>query len=269
MQRYLYLIGWLLIGVCGCSEADKPAVEMTEGPEVIAAVFAHPDDETTVAPILAKYAAMGTKVHLITTTDGRYGVTDHAKIPAGDSLVAVRHEELICSAEALGLEPVIQLDGKDMLGNNESMDAYFVELIKMENSLERVLDSLRPDVVITFGPEGDSGHPDHRLTGDVTTELLLSGKLGFLPELYYFSYTPKQAERYGDWNLNYTDERYLDTRITFGEDDAEAYYNSIRCHVSQFSPQAMENWIAVERANTDKRIFLRRVVLSGEIREGF
>jgi LmbE family N-acetylglucosaminyl deacetylase len=224
------------------------------------AVFAHPDDETTAAPALAKYAAAGSKVYLVITTDGRYGVTDHSGIPAGDSLVRIRQGELECSCAALGIEPPIQLTGKDMLGSNEGMGEFFGELIKMEDQLERVIDSLRPEVILTFGPEGDSGHPDHRLTADVTTELLLSGKLAYEPSLYYFSYTEAQADKYVGWNLNYANERYLDTRITFSAEDEERYYQSIRCHQSQYSPREMEEWINLERKDPDNRVFFRRLI---------
>ena len=67
------------------------------------AVFAHPDDETVIGPLLAKYSREGHKVHLITLTAGQKGVSEHAKIPEGDALAAVRAKELACSAEKLGL----------------------------------------------------------------------------------------------------------------------------------------------------------------------
>ena len=70
--------------------------------KIILAVFAHPDDEQTVGPVLAKYAAEGAKVYLMTATDGRYGTAGHAHIPAGDSLVAARTLEIKCAAERLG-----------------------------------------------------------------------------------------------------------------------------------------------------------------------
>lgn len=233
------------------------------------AVFAHPDDETTVAPILARYAAEGATVHLVVATDGRFGVTDHAGIPAGDSLVDVRKAELACSCRALGIEPPIQLSRRDMLGMEQGMGEFYNQLINMEDELETVIDSIRPDIVLTFGPEGDTGHPDHRLTADVTTELLFSGKLDYRPELYYFSYTKAQSGKYPAWNLNFAAEQFLDTRITFSEADADRYYTAIRCHQSQFTPKEMEEWIAVERADMNNVIFFRKVVLAEELSTRF
>lgn len=255
-MRYLFCPLFFLLLCCASEEPAK-----SEAPASIMAIFAHPDDETTVAPALAKYAAAGAKVYLVITTDGRFGVTDHAGIPAGDSLIEIRKAELACSCNAMGIDPPIQLSGKDMLGSNEGMGPFFGQLISMEDQLEAVMDSLRPDVVLTFGPEGDSGHPDHRLTADVTTELLFSGKLAYMPALYYFSYTQSQAAKYTDWNLNYADKRYLDTEISFSAENAESYYQAIRCHQSQYAQQEMDDWIAVERADADKRVFFRRVLV--------
>ncbi len=266
MLKFFSLLCLTLLMSC---TAERDSVTEPQLPTTIMAVFAHPDDETTVAPILSKYAAEGATVHLVIATDGRYGVTDHAGIPAGDSLIDVRKDELICSCQKLGIEPPLQLTGRDMMGMEIGMDAFFGELIGIEDQLEAVIDSIRPDVVITFGPEGDSGHPDHRLTAAVTTELLLSGKLSYLPELYYFSHTKTQAAKFGDWHLNYANEEYLTTQIPFSETDAERYYDAIRCHQSQFSTQQMEEWIAAERADEDKRIFFRKVVLAKERQTGF
>jgi LmbE family N-acetylglucosaminyl deacetylase len=134
--------------------------------KTLVAVFAHPDDERIVAPLLARYAREGHHVHLIVATDGAKGVTEHAKIPAGDSLIAVRKGETACAGNALGIEPPI------MLGHPDAGLASFAALGKLRTDLERLFGELRPDALITFGREGGTGHPDHRLVGDVVTEIV-------------------------------------------------------------------------------------------------
>ena len=74
--------------------------------ETLLAVFAHPDDESTVSPILARYAREGVDVTVAIATDGRLGFREHAGIPAGDELAAVRREEMECAAGNLGIELV-------------------------------------------------------------------------------------------------------------------------------------------------------------------
>ena len=125
----------LLLVTVACARAT------VEGPpKTVLAVFAHPDDEVFVGPLLAHYARQGAKVHLAIVTDGEKGTSPHAGIPAGPELASVRAE-------------VAQEIGKLMA-------------------------RLRPDVVITWGPDGGYGHPDHRLVGDVVTQVVQAGAEG-------------------------------------------------------------------------------------------
>ena len=80
----------------------KPGLE-SGARRTLLAVFAHPDDESTVSPVLAKYPGRGVTVYLAIATDGRLGVTQHAGIAAGDSLAAVRWNRLKCAAEKLDI----------------------------------------------------------------------------------------------------------------------------------------------------------------------
>jgi LmbE family N-acetylglucosaminyl deacetylase len=90
-----------------------PSASPAEGPRTLLAVFAHPDDETLVAPLLAAYARRGVRVRLVVVTDGEKGTQAHAGIPAGPELAKVRAEEARCSCRALGIDPPILLGFKD------------------------------------------------------------------------------------------------------------------------------------------------------------
>src|SRR5690349_17105885 len=74
----------------------------------LVAVFAHADDETIVAPVLARYAREGVEVYPIFATDGAQGGA-HTDIPRGPELARVRADEAACSARALGARPPIVL----------------------------------------------------------------------------------------------------------------------------------------------------------------
>src|SRR5438034_1257814 len=63
-----------------------PSASPAEAPRTLLAVFAHPDDETLVAPLLAAYARRGVRVQLAIVTDGEKGTQAHAAIPAGPEL---------------------------------------------------------------------------------------------------------------------------------------------------------------------------------------
>ena len=158
----------LLVGSAGLL-AD--AVAQTTR-HTLVAVFAHPDDERIVGPLLARYAREGHEVFLVIATDGRKGVRDHAGIPAGDSLAHVRAEEARCAARQLGIHPPI------LLGFEDAGLASFASLEGLEAKVDSVLRALQPDAVISFGPEGGTGHPDHRLVGDVVTQVVQGGGAG-------------------------------------------------------------------------------------------
>jgi len=74
------------------------------------AVFAHPDDEFTISPLLAKYAKERHTIYLVIATKGELGVTEHAEIPACDTLALKRAGEAACSCEKLGIKPLVYSD---------------------------------------------------------------------------------------------------------------------------------------------------------------
>ena len=59
-----------------------------------------------------------------------------------------------------------------LLGLPDGGLASFDELGKLRSALAAIIDSLKPAAIITFGPEGGTGHPDHRLVGDVVTQIV-------------------------------------------------------------------------------------------------
>ena len=121
--------------------------------KVLMAVFAHPDDEGTIAPILAKYAREGAQVHLVTLTDGRYGSNEFNNQMEGDTLVAIRKEELKCSAAILGAK-LHHLDYHDQLRAAEGYDGHIPQARGIIKDLNAIIGEVRPDVLITWGPDG-------------------------------------------------------------------------------------------------------------------
>lgn len=225
-------------------------------PDVILTIFAHPDDETTMGAVLAKYAGES-DVYLLIATDGSFGVTDHMGIPPGDSLVKIRQKEAECSCASLGIHPPIFLGLQDGLGLNGHGNFYEQEPLLKARLLEAI-ERIQPTTIITFGPDGDTGHPDHRLLGAITTELLLREGLIDQIDLYYFGWTKAQADKYSWWGINYMDQSVMDTEIHFDQADEEKAMNSIRCHKSQYTPEEMEHWINVELEDSSNVSYFRK-----------
>ncbi len=132
------------------------------------AVLAHPDDESLgIGGILAKYAEEGIKTSLITATLGERGwFGAEEEYPGAYALGKQREEELLAAAEILDIRYVDFLNYVD----GELDQAHPAEIIaKIVGHIRH----LRPDVVITFGPDGIYGHPDHIAISQFTTAAVL------------------------------------------------------------------------------------------------
>jgi LmbE family N-acetylglucosaminyl deacetylase len=127
-------------------------------------VFAHPDDETLCAGgTFAKYASAGAEVRVISLTKGGAGQIRDASAATRATLAAVRERELDAAGKELGLTETRCLDYPD--GGLSDMDGQI--LVRLASEL---LSEIDPDVVITFGPDGFSGHPDHMAVGAAVTD---------------------------------------------------------------------------------------------------
>ena len=235
--------------------------------ESILVVFAHADDETTMGSVLAKYGQTY-DVQLVLATDGRYGTTAHAGIPAGDSLIAVRQLEAVCSCEKLGIKTPIFLGLQDGFGLN-GRGNFYEEIPKLRTKLVNLIQETQPTKIITFGPDGDTGHPDHRLIGGLTTEILLRKNLVDQIDLYYFGWTKSQAEKYHWWELNYVNEAVLNTVISYTDMDKAKAIESIRCYKSQYTEAEMTKWAAAEKKDTINRLYFRKFVVDKTQRTTF
>jgi LmbE family N-acetylglucosaminyl deacetylase len=146
----------------------------------VLAVFAHPDDESLLAGgTLASYSAAGARVVLVCATRGERGASSSRHVLTPKRLGAIRERELRAAGRVLGAVAVEGLGFPD--GGLAWVDrsAVVAELVK-------TLRRWRPQVVLTFGPEGLYWHPDHvavhELVGaalDVVAEEGLSFRLDY------------------------------------------------------------------------------------------
>ena len=126
-------------------------------------VFAHPDDETFCAGgTFARYAEQGAEIMVVSATRGQAGQIRDAAVGDRRTIAAVREAELHLACERLGITTVRCLDHVD----GTLADAEFAALV---DEVAEVIGEFRPDVVITFGPDGGYGHPDHVTISAVTT----------------------------------------------------------------------------------------------------
>jgi len=132
------------------------------------AVLAHPDDESLgFGGTLAKYSAEEVETYLITATRGergRFFSPDRKTEPA--EVGRVREAELRAAAAVLGVRDVFMLGYPD--GAVDQVDTA-TAIAAIVQKIRRV----RPHVVVTFGPDGAYGHPDHIAISQFTTAAIV------------------------------------------------------------------------------------------------
>jgi LmbE family N-acetylglucosaminyl deacetylase len=202
----------------------------------VLAVFAHPDDERVIGPLLSRLAREGRETHLVIATDGSQGVTDFAKIPAGAELAAVRVKEATCAANRLGVRKL------HIIGLLDGGLASFNTLGRLRTALEAVIDSIQPAAIITFGPDGGTGHPDHRLVGNVTTQIIQGDARFSNVDLLYASLPSERLKTAPPARPTVAGmtESVLTVRVPFEERDLVAGREEFACHASQYTPAQMD-----------------------------
>ena len=214
---------------------SHPALAQVSRP--IVAVFAHPDDERIIGPLLSRLARERRETHLVIATDGSKGVRDFANIPAGAELAAARAKEASCAANRLGVRQL------HLLGLPDGGLASFEVLGKLRSGLAAIIDSLKPAVIITFGPEGGTGHPDHRLVGDVTTQIVQSDARYANIDLLYASLPSERLRTAPRANptVNGVAQAVLTVRVPFEQRDLVAGREEFACHRTQYAPAEMDS----------------------------
>jgi LmbE family N-acetylglucosaminyl deacetylase len=224
------------------------------------AVLAHPDDESLgVGGTLAKYAAEGVETVLVTATLGQRGryrghPPGHELHPGERALASIREAELRAAAAVLGVRELILLGyGDQELDRADPREAR----ARVVQAIRRT----RPHVVVTFGPDGAYGHPDHIAISQLTTAAVVAaadasftGEAALAPhavsKLYYMAMpepawaayqaafkrlvsvvdgVERHAVPWPQWAVTTT----IDTRTAW-----EAVWRAVSCHESQVSGYA-------------------------------
>jgi LmbE family N-acetylglucosaminyl deacetylase len=229
-------------------------------------VLAHPDDETLGnGGILAKYSVEGVETSLVTATRGERGwFGAPEEYPGLEALGRLRESELVAAADALGLRSVEFLDYVD--GDLDKAPPHEA-IARIAGHLRRA----RPQVVVTFGPDGSYGHPDHVAISQLTTAAAVrAADPAFVDawrlaphsvaKLYYMASTRKLLELYqsvvgelvmhvdgverrgGGWP-EWAVTTVIDTSAHF-----ETVRRAVRCHRSQVNAHSTFESVSADQA---------------------
>ncbi len=129
-------------------------------------VFAHPDDEGLVTGAFARYHAEGARVALICATRGEEGEIAPGVECAPENLGAWREQELRTAMANIPLDEIFFLDYRDsgMDGtpaNQNPVNLHNAPLADVTRKVVGIIREVRPQVLVTFDPNGGYGHPDH------------------------------------------------------------------------------------------------------------
>jgi LmbE family N-acetylglucosaminyl deacetylase len=140
----------------GAVTAPGRAVHEIDALGTILGVWAHPDDEAYLSGgLMALARDAGSRVVCVTATRGELGTPDPDSWPP-DRLADERSAELARCLGILGVTEHHWLGFRD--GGCASVEPPV-------DRLAEIIDDVAPDTVLTFGPDGITGHPDHRAVG--------------------------------------------------------------------------------------------------------
>ena len=140
-------------------------------------LFAHPDDETFLTGgTVCRYSAEGVRVVLATATRGESGKPGAPALCSAEELPAMRERELRRAAAVLGIQEIHLLGYRDRelaAAPHDAIRAQLVTLIRRE----------RPQVVVSFDPNGCNLHPDHiAISRFATDAVVAAADSRFAPE---------------------------------------------------------------------------------------
>jgi len=154
----------------------------------ILGVWAHPDDEAYLsAALMAAARRNDQRVYVVTATKGEAGTWDEERWPT-PKMGEIRDAELMRCLQILGVTEHSWLGVYDGTADK----------VPLEEGVAKVLpffEEVQPDTVITFGPEGMTGHDDHKAVCAWTTEAFRrAAPKG--ASLYYATVTKAYADRW-------------------------------------------------------------------------
>jgi LmbE family N-acetylglucosaminyl deacetylase len=195
-------------------------------------VFSHPDDESVFAAgLIQQLCRTGNQVRLLCLTQGQAGSLRHGLSPRED-LGMARSRELRRACTLLGLQDHRILPFPD--GGLAS---------KLQGVEERLLEEIRefePDLVVTFEPEGITGHRDHRSASRAVTNLYIAGD-GLFQLVYaaghrYHTPVPRAV---------------LKLTLRLSAEEGRRKIEALEAHSSQFHPRQVRSWFASDQMDVE------------------
>jgi LmbE family N-acetylglucosaminyl deacetylase len=187
-------------------------------------ILAHPDDESYgPSGSILKCTENGAKVFLLTLTKGEAGTLGEGRLLESPQLADMRCRELECAAKALKIHDLIIGDFQDGKLNKTPSE-------KGVSFLQDKINTIKPEIIITFHPNGITGHPDHITISRWTLDAVQNTDFPVI--LFYYGITEKLARNLPDRKLVPMDKDEITHEIDVS-DYVDKKVEAIHCHKSQ------------------------------------
>ena len=194
-------------------------------------VTAHPDDESPLAGgTIRQVSDSGGEVHLVCATLGEKGRAYVSEHYTEEELKEVRRKELLAAGDVLGLSSVFFLNFPD--------GQLLPHALELQAQLSQVISKLNPEVLMSFGPDGYTGHTDHQtiyaICKSISTEILLPFAMFCLPPAPYRQECQEvlfKKRKFGAYSQSQT---CAESNIKIAV-NGEQKLRALECHVTQFA----------------------------------
>jgi LmbE family N-acetylglucosaminyl deacetylase len=198
----------------------------------ILALLAHPDDETLFSGTLALLADKNITAQIVYATSGDAGRDATGQNLSGDTLSIVREEEARESLKTLCLStPPIFLKYNDGDLKNK--------IPELKKNISKLINDFQPNVIITFGPDGVSGHPDHIVIG-AATDFVFDTKEN-VDMLLHIAVSETRTKIYNSVAENYLVENAVSDKAINLKIDVEKYIDKRLNAAVAYKTQFTEN----------------------------
>ena len=218
------------------------------------AVFSHPDDETfRPGGTLALLTRQGVQVVVLTFTRGQAGSCGEPPLCTPQELPVVRESELRSACATLGIEPPHLLDYAD--GHLQEADPE-----TMIAHIMTVVNEIKPQVLLSFGPDGLSGHPDYIAVGQWAVEAFRHAES--VAALYTVAVPQSLAQKLHMHLVHSVPDEAIALTVDISS-VWESKLTAMRCHATQISSTPMMS----SPAERQRLFFGREYFLRAAIRQ--
>lgn len=190
-------------------------------------IFPHPDDESFgPAAGMSRQQRQGHQVSLLTLTKGGATKQRHKYGYSVEEMGEVRCREMQKVSEVLGLDTMIVLDFPD--SGLKGIDPRL-----LETAIEKTIQEIKPDVLVTYPVHGISGFHDHIVTHAVVKRLYLElrERDGFSPRrLAFFTVDERAAAAADHFKLNHSTRDEIGCIVPIDDEDAARMRQALECY---------------------------------------